>query len=123
VERFIGPDATITLDFALHRLADLIEKLVVYPEHIERNLNQLQGLIYSQRVMLTLTQKGMGREDAYAHVQAAAMKVWQEGANFLHELQKDKAISKHLSDKELCALFDAIYHTKHVDTIFKRVFG
>ena len=123
VERFIAPDATITLDFALHRLAELVEKLVIYPEHVERNLNQLRGLVFSQRVMLTLTQKGMSREDAYARVQAAAMKVWQHGADFMHELKNDKDVSKHLSAAELAALFDLAYHTKHVDTIFKRVFG
>ena len=123
VERMIAPDATVTLDFALHRLAGLIEKLVVYPEHIQRNLDQLGGLVFSQRVMLTLTQKGMSREESYAAVQRNAMKVWLEGANFLHELKKDKDVSKHLSVKELCALFDLGYHTKHVDTIFKRVFG
>ncbi len=123
VERYIGPDATITLDFALHRLSEVIDKLVIYPDHIQKNLDRLSGLVFSQRVMLTLTQKGMSREDAYAHVQTAAMKVWQEGANFLHELKKNSAISKHLSAAELCALFDTTYHTKHVDTIFKRVFG
>ena len=123
VERMIAPDATVTLDFALHRLAGLVEKLVVYPEHIQRNLDRLGGLVFSQRVMLTLTQKGMSREDAYAAVQRNAMKVWLEQANFLHELKKDKDVSKHLSLKELCALFDLGYHTRHVDTIFKRVFG
>lgn len=123
VERMIGPDATVTLDFALHRLGGLIENLVVYPEHIQRNLDKLGGLIFSQRVLLALTQKGMSREDSYAAVQRNAMKVWLEGANFLHELKKDKDVSKHLSVKELCALFDLKYHTKHVDTIFKRVFA
>ncbi len=123
VERMIAPDATVTLDFALHRLAGLVEKLVVYPEHIQRNLDRLGGLVFSQRVMLTLTQKGMSREEAYAAVQRNAMKVWLEGANFLHELKRDKDVSKHLSVKQLCALFDLGYHTKHVDTIFKRVFG
>ncbi len=123
VERFIAPDATITLDFALQRLTEVIAKLVIYPEHIEKNLHQLRGLIYSQRVMLTLTQKGMSREAAYAAVQAAAMKVWQQGADFMHELKNDKAVAAHLSASELAALFDPAYHTQHVDTIFKRVFG
>lgn len=122
VERMIGPDACVTLDFALHRLADLVEKLVIYPNHIQKNLDKLGGLIFSQRVLLALTQKGMSREDAYAAVQSNAMKVWLEGANFLHELKKDKAVSNHLSTAELAALFDLSYHTKHVDTIFARVF-
>jgi len=123
VERVIGPDACITLDFALHRLAGLIEKLVIYPEHVQRNLDKLGGLVFSQRVLLTLTQKGMSREGAYAAVQRNAMKVWLENANFLHELKADPEISNTLSTAELCALFDTTYHTKHVDTIFKRVFG
>ena len=123
VERMIGPDATVTLDFALHRLAGLVENLVVYPEHVKRNLDKLGGLIFSQRVLLALTQKGMSREDSYAAVQRNAMKVWLEGANFLHELKADSDVSKHLSVKELCALFDLSYHTQHVDTIFKRVFA
>ena len=119
----IAPDATVTLDFALHRLAGLIENLVVYPERAEANLNKLGGLIFSQRVLLALTQKGMSREASYEAVQRNAMKVWLEGANFLHELKKDSDVGKHLSTEELCALFDMKYHTKHVDTIFKRVFG
>lgn len=123
VERVIGPDATITLDFALHRLAGMIDQLVVYPKHLEKNLNQLQGLVFSQRVMLTLTQEGMSREDAYATVQRNAMKVWEQGKDFLTELKKDKEVTKHLNAKQLTALFDLGYHTKHVDTIFKRVFA
>ena len=123
VERMIAPDATITLDFALHRLAEMIEKLVVYPEHARENMSRLGGLIFSQRIMLALTQKGMSREDAYAAVQASAMKVWLEKANFLHELKKDKTIAAKLSTEELCGLFDMEYHTKHVATIFSRVFG
>ncbi len=123
VERMIAPDATVTLDFALHRLAGLIEKLVIYPERAEANLNKLGGLIFSQRVLLALTQKGMSREAAYEAVQRNAMKVWLEGANFLHELKADNDVGKHLSTDELCALFDMKYHTKHVDTIFGRVFG
>lgn len=123
VERMIAPDACVTLDFALHRLAGLVEHLVIYPEHIQRNMDRLGGLIFSQRVLLALTQKGMSREGAYEAVQRNAMKVWLEGANFLHELTADAAVGKHLSSDELCALFDLKYHTKHVDTIFGRVFG
>lgn len=123
VERMIGPDATVTLDFALNRLAGLVEKLVIYPEHIQRNLDKLGGLIFSQRVLLALTQKGMSREASYAAVQRNAMKVWLEGANFLHELKRDAEISAVLSTDELCALFDLSYHTKHVETIFARVFA
>lgn len=123
VERMIAPDACVTLDFALNRLAGLIEKLVVYPEHAEANLNKLGGLIFSQRILLALTQKGMSREASYEAVQRNAMKVWLEGANFLHELKADVAIAEKLTSDELCALFDLRYHTKHVDTIFKRVFG
>lgn len=123
VERQIGPDATVTLDFALHRLAGLIENLVVYPERAQANLDKLGGLIFSQRILLALTQKGMSREASYEAVQRNAMKVWLEGANFLHELKADEDIRKLLSTEELCALFDMGYHTKHVDTIFSRVFG
>ncbi len=123
VERMIAPDATITLDFALHRLAGLVEKLVIYPAHVQANLDKLGGLIFSQRILLALTQKGMSREASYAAVQRNAMKVWLEKANFLHELKKDEEIGNHLSTDELCALFDLTYHTKHVDTIFARVFG
>ena len=123
VERVIGPDATVTLDFALHRLAGLIEQLVVYPEHMDENLNQLGGLVFSQRVLLALTQAGMSREDAYSAVQRNAMKVWQEKANFLNELKADADVTKHLNAGALEALFDMGYHTKHVDTIFARVFA
>ncbi len=123
VERMIGPDATITLDFALNRLTDVIEKLLVYPENMKKNLNQLGGLVFSQRVLLALTQKGISREDAYKLVQRNAMRVWKEKADFLSLLKKDKDIRKSLSDKELASLFDMKYHTKHVDTIFRRVFS
>lgn len=123
VERMIAPDATVTLDFALNRLAELIEKLVIYPERAAANLNKLGGLIFSQRVLLALTQKGMSREAAYEAVQRNAMKVWEQGANFLHELKADAEVGKHLTVPELCALFDMGYHKKHVDTIFTRVFG
>ena len=123
VERMIGPDATVTLDFALHRLAGLVEKLVIYPEHVQANLDKLGGLVFSQRVMLTLTQKGMSREAAYAAVQRNAMKVWLEKANFLQELKGDAEIGQFMNDAELGELFDLNYHTKHVDTIFARVFA
>ena len=123
VERMIGPDATVTLDFALNRLAGVIEKLVVYPDAVERNLNQLGGLVFSQRVLLALTQAGMSREDSYKAVQRNAMKVWQEGASFLDLLKADAEVAGHIPAKTLEELFDLGYHTKHVDTIFKRVFG
>ncbi len=123
VERMIGPDATITLDFALNRMAGVIEKLVVYPETMRANLDKLSGLHNSQRVLLALTQKGLSREDAYAFVQRNAMKTWNEGADFLSELKSDPEVSAKLSDAELDEMFDLGYHVKHVDTIFKRVFG
>jgi adenylosuccinate lyase len=123
VERTIGPDATVTLDFALHRLAGVIEKLVVYPENMRRNLDRLGGLVHSQRVLLALTQKGASREDAYAWVQRNAMRVWREGGDFLKLLEADADVSRTLSHAELAAMFDEGYHTQHVDTIFRRVFG
>jgi adenylosuccinate lyase len=123
VERMIGPDATITLDFALHRLAGVIEKLVVYPENMKKNLDRLGGLIHSQRVMLALTQKGVSREDSYSYVQRNAMPVWRGQGDFLTLLKADKDVTTKLKPAELEALFDLGYHTKHVDTIFKRVFG
>jgi adenylosuccinate lyase len=123
VERMIGPDATVTLDFALHRLAGLIERLVVYPENMQKNLDHLGGLIHSQRVLLALTQKGAPREDAYRLVQRNAMKAWQGGSDFLSLLKTDPEVRKYLSDAELAANFDLGYHLKGVDTIFKRVFG
>jgi adenylosuccinate lyase len=123
VERMIGPDATVTLDFALHRLAGLIDKLVVYPENMKKNLDRLGGLIHSQRVLLALTQKGAPREDAYRIVQRNAMKGWQEGCDFLALLKADPEVRKYLSEAELAANFDVGYHLKAVDTIFKRVFG
>jgi adenylosuccinate lyase len=123
VERMIGPDATVTLDFAIHRLAGVIEKLVIYPENMRRNLDRLGGLIHSQRVMLALTQKGVSREESYALVQRNAMPVWRGEGDFLSLLKADKDIARHLSTAELEALFDLGYHTKHVDTIFRRVFG
>ena len=123
VERNIGPDATITLDFALGRLTGVIDKLLVYPERMMEIVNQMGGLVHSQQVLLALTQKGVSREDAYRLVQRNAMKVWQEGADFLEELKADPEVSAAMSDAEITALFDLAHHTKHVDTIFKRVFG
>jgi adenylosuccinate lyase len=123
VERMIGPDATITLDFALARLADVIDKLLVYPENMRKNLDRLGGLIHSQRVMLALTQKGVSREDAYALVQRNAMPVWRGEGEFLALLKADNDVAKALSASELESLFDLGYHLKQVDTIFARVFG
>jgi adenylosuccinate lyase len=123
VERMIGPDATVTLDFALGRLAGVIDKLIVYPENMRKNLDRLGGLVHSQRVLLALTQKGVAREDAYRLVQRNAMKVWEAGGDFLALLKADKDVRKHLSDKELTANFDLDFHFSHVDTIFRRVFG
>jgi len=121
VERMIGPDATVTLDFALVRLAGVIDKLVVYPENMLANMNKLGGLMHSQRVLLALTQKGVSREDSYRLVQRNAMPVWRGEGVFLDLLKADEEVV--LSDAELEDLFDLGYHTKHVDTIFKRVFG
>jgi adenylosuccinate lyase len=123
VERAIGPDATITLDFALHRLAGLVEKLVIYPENMLRNMNQFKGLVMSQRVLLALTQAGVSREDSYRLVQRNAMKVWEKGADFKTELLADPEVTAALSPAEIEEKFDLGYHTKHVDTIFARVFG
>jgi adenylosuccinate lyase len=123
VERFFGPDATITLDFALTRLAGVIEKMYVYPENMQRNLDQLGGLVHSQRVLLALTQAGISREDAYSIVQRNAMKVWQESADFESLLKADPDVAGKIDEAALSASFDAGYHTKHVDTIFERVFG
>ena len=123
VERMIGPDATITLDFALNRMAGVIEKLVVYPFNMKKNLDKLGGLHNSQRVLLALTQAGVSREDAYRLVQRNAMKTWEHGADFLTELKADKDVTAKVPAKALEAMFDLAYHTKHIDTIFKRVFG
>ena len=122
VERMIGPDATVTLDFALARLTGVIDKLVVYPDRMDANMNRLGGLMHSQRVLLALTQAGVSREDAYRLVQRNAMKVWHEGADFLAELTGDDEVMASLSREALEDLFDLAYHTKHVDTIFQRVF-
>lgn len=123
VERGIGPDATVTLDFALARLTRVMDKLVVYPENMEANLNKLGGLIHSQRVLIALAQAGLSREDAYRIVQGHAMKVWREGGQLLDRLQGDAEVTAKLSKEQLADLFDLGYHTKHVDTIFARVFG
>jgi adenylosuccinate lyase len=123
VERMIAPDATITLDFALARLAGVIDKLVVYPEAMRKNLDHLGGLIHSQRVLLALAQKGVPRDDAYAIVQRNAMPVWRGEGEFLTLLQADKDVAKVLSAQELEAVFDLAYHLEQVDTIFERVFG
>ncbi|EPE98097.1 adenylosuccinate lyase [Rhizobium grahamii] len=123
VERAIGPDTTITLDFALNRLAGVIEKLVVYPDNMMKNLDKFRGLVHSQRVLLALTQAGVSREDAYRLVQRNAMKVWEQGKDFLEELLADAEVRAALSEEEIREKFDLGYHTKHVDTIFRRVFG
>ena len=122
-ERYIAPDATVTLDFALNRLSSVIDQLVVYGDRMKGNLDSLGGLVFSQRVMLALTQRGMSREDSYAAVQRNAMEAWRGNASFLALCRADKEIRQVLADDELVALFDMGYHTKHVDTIFKRVFG
>jgi adenylosuccinate lyase len=123
VERMIAPDATVTLDFALARLISVIEKLVIYPEACEKNLNQLGGLVFSQRVLLTLTQNGVSRESAYRIVQRNAMRVWAGEGNFLDFLKADEDVAGKISEADLEAIFDMTYHTKNVDTIFARVFG
>ncbi len=122
VERVIGPDATIALDFALDRLAGVIDKLVVYPKNMRANLDKLGGLHNSQRVLLALTQAGVSREDAYRLVQRNAMKTWEQGKDFLSELKADKDVTAKLPPEKLQALFDLGYHLKHVDDIFARVF-
>ncbi len=123
VERVIAPDATVTLDFALHRLAGLVDRLVVYPDAMTANLERLKGLVFSQRVMLELTQAGMSREDAYRAVQRNAMQVWETGKPFLDLLKADPEVTTRLSGDALSALFDLGYHTKNVNTLFDRVFG
>ena len=123
VERMIGPDATATLDFALVRLTGIIDKLVIYPGTMQKNLDRLGGLVHSQRVLLALIQKGVPREEAYRLVQRNAMKVWSGEGDFLPLLKADKDVRKHLDEAELEANFDLAYHFKHVDTIFRRVFG
>jgi len=122
-ERMIGPDATVTLDFALTRLAGLIEKLLIYPANMQKNLDRLGGLVHSQRLLIALTQKGASREDAYKYVQRNAMPVWRGEGDFLSLLKKDPDVKKYLTDADIEEQFDLGYHFKHVDTIFKRVFG
>jgi adenylosuccinate lyase len=122
-ERMIAPDATVTLDFALNRLAGLIDKLLIYPENMQKNLDRLGGLVHSQRLLIALTQKGASREDAYKLVQRNAMPVWRGEGEFRTLLKKDPEVKKYLDDAEIDQQFDLGYHLKHVDTIFKRVFG
>jgi adenylosuccinate lyase len=121
VERFIGPDATITLDFALNRLTNVVENMVVYPENMMKNLEKFNGLVFSQRVLLSLTQKNISREDSYSMVQRNSMKVWNEEGSFYDLIKADKEISSILSDEEIDDIFDLNYHLKQVETIFKRV--
>ena len=123
VERYIGPDATVALDFSLRRLNGLIRNLVVYPQNMQKNLDQMKGLIYSQKILLDLTQAGVSREDAYRLVLRNAMKVWEEGKDFLVELLADPEVMAALGEAKVRESFDLSYHLKHVDTIFKRVFG
>jgi adenylosuccinate lyase len=123
VERMIGPDATATLDFALARLASIVDKLVIYPANMKKNLDRLGGLVHSQRIMIALTQKGVAREDAYRLVQRNAMRVWQGEGEFLSFLAADTDLRAHLSESELAQMFDMDHHFRHVDTIFQRVFG
>lgn len=123
VERMIGPDATITLDFALARMTGVIDKLLIYPDNMLKNMNKFRGLIHSQRVLLALTQAGVSREDSYRLVQRNAMKVWEQGKDFLEELLADTDVRAALPEQTIREKFDLGYHTKHVDTIFKRVFG
>ncbi len=123
VERMIGPDATVTLDFALARLAGIIDKLIVYPDNMRKNLDRLGSLVDSQRVLLALTQKGVTREDAYAMVQRSAMKAWRGDGDFRELLKADREVRKHLTEKELAASFDLDFHFAQVDAIFRRVFG
>ncbi len=123
VERGIAPDATVTLDFALVRLTGVVEKLLVYPAAMEANLNRFRGLVHSQRILLALTQKGVSREDSYRLVQRNAMKVWEQGLDFREELGADPEVAAALSPAELDGLFDVAHHTRHVETVFARVFG
>ena len=123
VERGIGPDATVHLDFALNRLAGVVDRLLIYPENMQKNLDRLGGLVHSQRVLLALTQKGMAREAAYSAVQRNAMKVWRGEGRFLDFLKADPDIRPLMTDEELGELFDNAYHFKAVDLVFERVFG
>ncbi|HEX2019396.1 MAG TPA: adenylosuccinate lyase, partial [Aurantimonas sp.] len=121
--RYVGPDATVTLDFALARLTGVVDKLLVYPDRMLANLNKFKGLVHSQRVLLALTQAGVSREDSYRLVQRNAMKVWEEDKDFLTELLADPEVTAALPEAELREKFDLGYHTKHVGRIFERVFG
>jgi adenylosuccinate lyase len=123
VERMIGPDATVTLDFALARLTGVVDKLLVYPANMRKNIDRLGGLHNSQRVLLALTQAGASREESYALVQRNAMRTWEHGEDFLTNLKADADVKARLSDAEIEGMFDEAYHLKHVDTIFRRVFG
>jgi adenylosuccinate lyase len=123
VERYIGPDATVALDFSLRRLNGLVKNLVVYPQNMLKNLNQMKGLVFSQKILLDLTQSGVSREDSYRMVQRNAMKVWEEGKDFQTELLSDPDVVGALGEEKIRESFDLSYHLKHVDTIFKRVFG
>ncbi len=123
VERYIGPDATVALDFSLRRLNGLIKNLVVYPDNMQKNLDQMKGLVYSQKILLDLTQAGVSREDAYRLVQRNAMKVWEQGKDFQQELLADSEVVGALGEAKIRESFDLGYHLKHVDTIFRRVFG
>jgi adenylosuccinate lyase len=123
VERMTGPDATVTLDFALARLAGIVDKLIVYPDNMQKNLDRLGGLVHSQRVLLALTQKGVTREDAYRLVQRNAMKAWAGEGDLLSLLTADKEVRQHMTEAELADNFDLDFHFAHVDTIFRRVFG
>ncbi|HEX2257871.1 MAG TPA: adenylosuccinate lyase, partial [Afifellaceae bacterium] len=123
VERMIGPDATVTLDFALARMTGIVDQLVIHPERMQANLDRLGGLVNSQRVLLALTQAGVSREDAYRLVQRNAMRVWEEGADFRQSLAADPEVRAALDEDALGEQFDSAYHLKHVDTIFDRVFG
>ena len=123
VERYIAPDVTVALDFSLRRLSGLIKNLVVYPDNMLKNLNQMKGLVFSQKILLDLTQSGVSREDAYRLVQKNAMKVWEEGKDFQTELLNDAEVVGALGEDKIRESFDLSYHLKHVDTIFKRVFG
>jgi len=122
VERVIGPDSTILVDFMLHRLTRIVRTLVVYPDHMIENLNRLKGLIFSQQVLLKLSSRGLGRQEAYELVQRNALKVWDTGRDFKALLREDPEIRKHLSEKDLEELFSLDYHLKHLDDIFERVF-
>jgi adenylosuccinate lyase len=123
VERNIGPDATVTLDFALARLAGVVERLAIYPDRMRENLERTRGLYQSGSVLLALTQAGISREDAYRLVQRNAMQVWEQGGDFRATLEADPEVNAALPTDRLDALFDIEHHTRHVDTIFRRVFG